>query len=148
MSDYSTIARAILASANVACLERDLADHIGLAAPLAVGILTEEQVAECSPTHPLAFGVEDSARAVAALLQAAHDLAGDCGRIDQGDAVTFGVIERPAAHLDSTWPVSYYIVATLVHSSETIDSATTGDALSRAEILAAACGVRLCGVRL
>ena len=134
---------ALLACESITSLEVDLAVFPALAAPIALGILTEEQTVESSPAEPLAFCSELSARVVARLLQASHDLAGAAGRIDLGDTVDFFVIERPAAHVESAFPVLYYIVAIPVHSSETIDSATVRDALTRPDILAAGCGVRL-----
>jgi len=145
MNDHADIlSDALLACESITSLEVDLADHPALAAPIAVGILTEEVTTESSPAEPLAFFSEDSARATARLLQAVHDLAGQAGRIDEGDAVTFEVLEYfhwPYGEDYPRW--DYYIVPILRHSTESIETATPRDALTRPDILAAACGVRL-----
>ena len=142
-SQTSIVTAAIAACNRLVKTDRDLASLGTATVPIVLGILTEEFTTESGSGEPLSFHDEEAAHLVAELVQAGHDLAGGCGLIDEGDSIEFGVIERPAAHLESIHPVVYYLGATLVHSSETIDSATIRDGLTRSQILGHACGVSL-----
>lgn len=144
MTEQPIIDRAFEIVENlVGPLDRDLRKHPAFAVPMLVGILTEEFTTETGSGEPLAFHAEDAAHVVAELVQAGHDLAGACGRVEEPDAAEFEVIERPAAHLESIHPVVYYVVPVRRHWGETIDAATVRDGLTQSQILGWGCGVGL-----